>query len=89
MMTGSEGYNGWTNYETWNVALWIGNDEPLYRDAVAFMHRYSGDAPYREFASQLVELTASTPDGVGWLSEDLDYDELDEMMREHAPEYED
>lgn len=19
-------YNGWTNYETWNVALWLGND---------------------------------------------------------------
>ena len=20
-------YNGWTNYETWNVALWLGNDQ--------------------------------------------------------------
>lgn len=22
-------YNGWSNYETWNVALWLGNDEAL------------------------------------------------------------
>lgn len=24
-------YNGWTNYETWNVPLWIDNEEPSYR----------------------------------------------------------
>lgn len=23
-------YNGWTNYETWNLALWIGNEEGSY-----------------------------------------------------------
>lgn len=23
----AERYNGWRNYETWNLALWIGNDQ--------------------------------------------------------------
>ena len=23
-------YNGWTNYETWNVNLWLGNEEGSY-----------------------------------------------------------
>ena len=25
------GYNGWPNYETWAVALWLGNEEVSYR----------------------------------------------------------
>lgn len=27
METKKENYNGWTNYETWNVKLWIDNDQ--------------------------------------------------------------
>ncbi len=29
-MTSEKTYNGWTNYETWNVKLWIDNDEGSY-----------------------------------------------------------
>ena len=27
----SNTYNGWTNYETWNVKLWMDNDEGSYQ----------------------------------------------------------
>jgi hypothetical protein len=26
----AKGYNGWTNYETWNAALWLDNDQGSY-----------------------------------------------------------
>ena len=30
-------YEGWTNYDTWNVSLWINNEKHLYDGAVDFM----------------------------------------------------
>ncbi len=30
-MTAEKRYQGWANYETWAVNLWIGNEEPAYR----------------------------------------------------------
>ena len=30
MTTESKKYNGWTNYETWNVKLWMDNDQGSY-----------------------------------------------------------
>lgn len=72
-------YNGWKNYETWNVVLWLNNEEYLYRLVV----NYGKDRTYADFArSFLVPISAGTPDGVAWLSDSLDYDALDEALEE-------
>ena len=34
MTTESKGYNGWTNYETWLLALNIDNEEALNQEPV-------------------------------------------------------
>lgn len=83
-------YNGWKNYETWNVALWIGNDEGLYNLAKEYSYR-----GYKSFVASLAEMAPDgtrdtpkpsicyqTPDGVAWNDSGLDIDALDEMIKE-------
>jgi hypothetical protein len=36
-MAADKSYNGWSNYETWAVSLWLNNEEPLYRDLQAIV----------------------------------------------------
>ena len=70
-------YNGWTNYETWNVALWLQNDPGFYD--MARMYRHHG---YKSLSHMLMELIPTTPDGVKWYDENLNICELNEMMEE-------
>ena len=43
-----EGYSGYENWETWNVSLWLSNDEGLYNQTIDMMRenppRYSEPA---------------------------------------------
>lgn len=32
-------YNGWVNYETWNCALWLSNEECYYMQCVKYAEK--------------------------------------------------
>ena len=73
------GYNGWTNYKTWNVALWLQNDERLYKMACRY-------PKYEILISKIEEAykisVAETPDGVRWDDPSVNVKEIDQMLSE-------
>lgn len=75
-MSVAQKYNGWKNYETWNVALWIGNDEFLYN--LARRRTYKQFLEIIETADG--EIRFQTPDGVAWNDSGLDLSALNEML---------
>jgi hypothetical protein len=69
-------YNGWKNWETWNVALWIGNDEGFYQ----ISRRCRS---YQQWQDEMDEIgNRGTPDGVDWHDKALDTEALDDMLNE-------
>lgn len=73
-------FNGWSNYETWNVSLFINNDWIAYERARGFMVDYKGRAPFQDFTDSYGFI--STPDGVLFNDPKLSKRELNSMMRE-------
>jgi hypothetical protein len=73
-------YNGWKNWETWNVALWLSNDEGLYNLMRDYARR---GMAYEDLVEGLRELgLRETPDGAAYNDSGLDVDALDSMMEE-------
>lgn len=77
-------YNGWKNYETWNISLWINNDEGIYNGAVEFMKNENPNPadPYRAFIISCGLEAQKTPDSVAYMAEGIDFKALDAMMRD-------
>jgi len=69
-------YQGWKNRQTWNVALYLQNDEYLYKLA----QRYRTYAPLLR-ALQIRGIT-HTPDGVSYADKRLSRRELAAMLRD-------
>jgi hypothetical protein len=89
----SNDYNGWTNYETWNVNLWIQNDEGLYgfvRDGLEELLDRYGSNWENVSLTDLKELVRDafgsnkTPDGVSLMDAAIDWDEISDALLELA-----
>ena len=73
--------NGWANYETWNVVLWIGNDESMYRQVLGLVN--SKVTQWTDVAGVLSTLFGDkTPDGVAWNDPTIDADRMNEYLEE-------
>jgi len=74
-MTNHNEYNGWRNYQTWNVALWIDNDEGLHELAQEC-------GSYEKLVELLTEELDNhyTPDGVPWKDSAIDVEEVNKML---------
>ena len=91
--TKTDGYNGWKNYETWNVTLWIDNDEGLYgfvRDGLANLLESNGNDWESVSLTEIKELirdafgSNKTPDGVSLFDSAIDWSEVSDMLLELA-----
>ena len=64
--------NGWYNYETWNLKLWLDNDEGTYNmvqeKAKALIKKYEGDH-IEDAATELEKFSKVDSDLADWLKE--------------------
>jgi len=76
-------YNGWTNWETWNVAMWIGNDEMFSR-----IMTLSAKGDWEMFKALAMQFgITKTPDGVDFESSEVNQDELRKAFAEDQEDF--
>ena len=58
-------YQGWTNYETWAVSLWLNNDEGLYYEVRELARRVRGKHKLYDLADALEQLVRNNAPNLG------------------------
>jgi len=72
-------YNGWTDWTTWNCALWINNTPSLYGIAQE-SNNYADFLSFLEVVADDLSVCGATPDGADWGEADLT--EMNDLITE-------
>lgn len=75
-------YNGYANRETWNVCLWISNDNLLY-DLAKQCESYNHFKILMREIFEKDNLRFETPDGVAWSDSGVNLEEMKEYWKEN------
>lgn len=75
-------YNGYANYQTWNVCLWISNDESL-NDVASCCNSYEGFKESLRAGCEGLRIAYETPDGVSWNDSGVNLAEMVEYWEEN------
>ena len=77
-------YNGWTNWETWNVHMWIGNDETFNR-----IMTQGAKNDWEQFKALAMQFgITKTPDGVSFEDPEVNQDEIRKAYAEEKEDIE-
>jgi len=85
-------YNGWANFETWNINLWLQNDEGFYNHAVEelrdILDRHESDwenVSLAEVRGLIRDVIGSkTPDDVSTNDSEINWMEISDALLELA-----
>lgn len=82
-----ERYNGWANYQTWNVVLWLRNDESMYRSSCAdarcaVEHHGKVNAEDAKVIARNAFMSDVTGDNVSLSDKAIDWTEVADAIQE-------
>lgn len=73
-----EGYEGWTNRDTWLVNLWLSNDYSTYMHLIGMAQELNElDMPRVNLMAQLVRTTAVAEINRGHITDEIDQSKVD------------